>query len=247
MEKTAYDAYKYSFISVSVFGILSNIVVLISIFRQRSLLKNNYYFLVSQLAINDLGGLIIYLLNHIDAHYIHWVEGRLDTHSILFCLFGHKIYHFFQCTGIGMPYDVSHYSASLSCYRTSLKTCHQSTEIESRLWFGVHCWFYCWLWNRSAVVFHAAEWQSCDENSLCIRNNRLHFGSNNIHDCSLLQNRPSTRRAKQTHEACMFQRSKEETFSWSTNISCLSQHRSLLRSWKFANICVEYMVHRRRI
>jgi hypothetical protein len=56
MEKTAYDAYKYSFISVSVFGILSNILVLISIFRQRSLLKNNYYFLVSQLAINDLGG-----------------------------------------------------------------------------------------------------------------------------------------------------------------------------------------------
>ena len=46
---------------VSVFGILSNIFVVISILKQRCLLKN-YYILVLHLAICDLGVLIIYLL-----------------------------------------------------------------------------------------------------------------------------------------------------------------------------------------
>jgi hypothetical protein len=107
METTALGAFSYSFISVTVFGIVGNILVSIYIFGQRSLLKSNYYFLVAQLAINDLGGLIIYLLDHIGVHYLHWGKEHLDTHSILFCLLGHKIYHFFQCAGICMMLIIS--------------------------------------------------------------------------------------------------------------------------------------------
>ena len=65
MENTAYDAFRYSLISVIVFGILGNILVIISIARQKQLLKKNYYFLVLHLAVCDLGALIIMLLIHI--------------------------------------------------------------------------------------------------------------------------------------------------------------------------------------
>ena len=53
--KTAYDAYRYSYAVVNVVGILGNILVIISILRQKKLLKNNYYFLVLHLAICDEG------------------------------------------------------------------------------------------------------------------------------------------------------------------------------------------------
>jgi hypothetical protein len=55
MGKTAYDAYRYSEAVVLVVGILGNILVIISILRQKKLLKNNYYFVVLHLAICDLG------------------------------------------------------------------------------------------------------------------------------------------------------------------------------------------------
>jgi hypothetical protein len=51
MGKTAYDVYKYSDVVVIVFGILGNILVIISILRQKKMLKNNYYLLVIHLAM----------------------------------------------------------------------------------------------------------------------------------------------------------------------------------------------------
>ena len=63
MGETAYDAYMFSFISVMVFGILGNILVIISIARQKQLLKKNYYFLVLHLAVCDLVALILLLLS----------------------------------------------------------------------------------------------------------------------------------------------------------------------------------------
>ena len=84
MGKTAYDAYRYSYSVVNVVGILGNILVIISILRQKKLLKNNYYFLVLHLAICDLGVLIIFLFNHINWYL---VEDRLVTYSTTYCVF----------------------------------------------------------------------------------------------------------------------------------------------------------------
>ncbi len=50
-----------------------------------SLWTNNYYFLVLQLAISDLGVLIINLLDRID---IYWFEEKLYLHSAVYCVGG---------------------------------------------------------------------------------------------------------------------------------------------------------------
>jgi hypothetical protein len=103
MEKRADDAYRYSYAVVNVVGILGNILVIISILRQKKLLKNNYYFLVLHLAICDLGVLIIFLFNH-----INWqsVEDRLVTYSTKYCVFFY-IYLVFRVAGISMILIIS--------------------------------------------------------------------------------------------------------------------------------------------
>jgi hypothetical protein len=103
MGKTAYDAYRYSDAVVLVVGILGNILVIISILRQKKLLKKNYYFLVLHLAICDLGVLIMFLFDHINSHY---VEDRLDINSTMFCAF-FRIVLVFQAAGIGMMLIIS--------------------------------------------------------------------------------------------------------------------------------------------
>ena len=62
MEMTPFFAI---WISVNVIGIIGNTLAIISIARQRQLLKNNYYFLVLHLAVCDLGALITQLLTGI--------------------------------------------------------------------------------------------------------------------------------------------------------------------------------------
>ena len=103
MEKTAYDAYRYSYAVVIVVGILGNILVIISILRQKKLLKKNYYFLVLHLAICDLGVLIIYLFNHMNRYL---VEDRLFTYSTKYCVFFY-IYLVFRVAGISMMLTIS--------------------------------------------------------------------------------------------------------------------------------------------
>jgi hypothetical protein len=102
MGKT-YDVYRYSYAVVIVFGILANILVIISILRQKKLLKNNYYFFVLHLAICDLGPLIILLFNHINWYL---VEDRLVIYSTKYCVFIH-IYFVFRVAGIGMMLIIS--------------------------------------------------------------------------------------------------------------------------------------------
>ena len=103
MGKTAHDAYIYSDAVVLIFGILGNILVIISILRQKKLLKNNYYFLVLHLAICDLGPLIIFFFDHINRYY---VEDRLDINSTKYCVF-FSIYLVFRVVGIGMMLIIS--------------------------------------------------------------------------------------------------------------------------------------------
>jgi hypothetical protein len=103
MGKTADDVYRYSNSVVLVWGILGNILVVISILRQKKVLKNNYYFVVLHLAICDLGVLIVYLIKHINWYL---VEEQLFTYSTKYCAFGYIAY-FFQNAGIGMMLMIS--------------------------------------------------------------------------------------------------------------------------------------------
>ncbi len=103
MAKTALVAYEYSSLPVIVFGIVGNILVIISILRQKSLLKNNYYFLVLQLAICDLGALIIHLMDTIE--YL-WAEGLSYRHPAIYCVFDNTFFLFFAA-GLGMMLIIS--------------------------------------------------------------------------------------------------------------------------------------------
>ena len=103
MGKTADDVFRYSFAVVNLVGILGNILVIISILRQKKLLKNNYYFLVLHLAICDLGVLIIFLFRYIN---LHLVEDGLDIYSTKYCVF-YNIYLVFRVAGIGMMLIIS--------------------------------------------------------------------------------------------------------------------------------------------
>jgi hypothetical protein len=85
MGERTYDAYKYSDAVVLVFGILGNVLVIISILlRQKIALKNNYYCLVQHLAICDVGVLIIYLFDRINRDF---VEEQLVINSTKYCVF----------------------------------------------------------------------------------------------------------------------------------------------------------------
>jgi hypothetical protein len=101
------DAYRYSLISVFVFGILGNILVIISInLRKRKLLKNNYYFLVLQLAICDLGWLVVNFFDVILFLY-NFVEKELILRNfVTYCLVI-RITFLFQVTGIYMMLVIS--------------------------------------------------------------------------------------------------------------------------------------------
>jgi hypothetical protein len=106
MEKTSSDAYRYSLISVFVFGILGNILVIISILRQRKLLKNNYYFLILQLAICDLGWLVVNFFDVMLLLY-NFVEKELILRNfVTYCLVI-RITFLFQVTGIYMMLVIS--------------------------------------------------------------------------------------------------------------------------------------------
>ena len=98
-----YFIFAYCLITVLVFGIIGNILVIMSILRQKKLLKNNYYLLVLQLAINDLAVLIIYLLHCISEVTF---EKSLYFHFLVYCLY-YNIYYLFQLAGIGIMLFIS--------------------------------------------------------------------------------------------------------------------------------------------
>jgi hypothetical protein len=103
MGKTTYDVYRYSYDLVLVFGILGNILVIMSILRQKKVLKNNYYFLVLHLAMCDLGALITSFVDHVN---LHLVENRLVIYSTKYCAF-RCITYFFQVVAPNMMLIIS--------------------------------------------------------------------------------------------------------------------------------------------
>jgi hypothetical protein len=99
---TSYDVYRYSDFVVLVFGTIGNILVVISILRQKTVMKNRHYFLVLQLAIFDLAVLIIYLVDRIASY---WYES-LFTYSVTSCCLT-GISYVFQVAGICMMLVIS--------------------------------------------------------------------------------------------------------------------------------------------
>ena len=172
MGKTENDAYGCSYTQLIVFGILGNILVILSMLRQKkNVLKNNYYFLVLHLACCDLAVLNVYLFIVVQWF---WLEEPLSVHS----------YRVF----IQSRYDVDNFITTLSCYCGSIKTCHQSAKIESCLWSGVPCWIDCSRRSRFAVMLYKVEChtQYVLEILFGILDFLRLFRSNNIYGFSLL-------------------------------------------------------------
>ena len=184
MVKTEDDAFGYSFTVVVVLGILGNILVILSILRQKkNMLKNNYYFLVLHLTICDLAALIIFVFFILD---IFWLEEPLCDHYFMITCNIYVIGDAFNLTGVGMMLIISLLRYRANC--ASIKTCHQSTEFESRLWSGVPCWADCRICGRCAAMFFKVECRvrCLSEILLCILDVLRLCRSNNIHVSGLL-------------------------------------------------------------
>ena len=105
MGEQEYDVYRYFDTLIIVFGIIGNILVILSILRQKkNLLKNNYYFLVLHLAICDLAVLIICLY---DVVQFSWLKERLSFHAYMIVCHVYAIYVAFQLTGVGIMLIIS--------------------------------------------------------------------------------------------------------------------------------------------
>ena len=105
MGEQGYDVYRYSRTLIIVFGIIGNILVILSILRQKkNVLKNNYYFLVLHLAICDLAVLIIYLFGVVE---FYWLEEPLLFHVYMMTCLGNTISEAFQLTGVGIMLIIS--------------------------------------------------------------------------------------------------------------------------------------------
>ena len=105
MEKTEHDALLSSITVVIVFGILGNILVILSILGQKKkVLKNNYYFLVLNLAISDLAALIKHLF--VIGHNI-WPEKTLSDHFPMIICNIYVIGNAFEYTGVGIMLIIS--------------------------------------------------------------------------------------------------------------------------------------------
>lgn len=82
METAHGYGYKSALTFVVIFGILGNILVILSILKQRRLLKNNFYYLVFHVTICDLG----YLLLSVYHVYLILSGKRLSYRNCLVCI-----------------------------------------------------------------------------------------------------------------------------------------------------------------
>ena len=105
MGKAKLEAFIYSRALVIVFGILGNILVIVSMVRQKkTLLKSNHYLLVLHLAICDLAALILYTY---DTSELYWFEEPLavNLRTISCNIFVMNVT--FQFAGVGMMLIIS--------------------------------------------------------------------------------------------------------------------------------------------
>jgi hypothetical protein len=150
-----YVAVIYSSIAVIVFGICGSTLVIISILRQRRLLRNNYYFLVFHLAICDLLWLLEDFLMFVNT------ESSLYGYSVISCLLL-NIDYVFQVGGIGMMLIISvlRYRATVhplkpAISRRKLKVvCGLVYLVGFIAGYGTRLPFCFMHWNDVAIVYH---------------------------------------------------------------------------------------------
>ena len=105
MGKIKDDALGCSYTVVVVFGIFGNILVILSILRQKeNTLKNNYYFLALHLTISDLAPLIIHIFIIVDKF---WLKESLSDHFPVITCNIYVILNAFQLIGLGMMLIIS--------------------------------------------------------------------------------------------------------------------------------------------
>ena len=105
MGEIEYDAFRYSYTIVIVFGIAGNILVILSILRQKKdMLKNNYYFLVLHLAICDLAVLILYIYRFVE---YYWPRVASSVHFPTIKCYVFVVNLAFQFAGAGMMLIIS--------------------------------------------------------------------------------------------------------------------------------------------
>ena len=196
-----YFIYLYCDIIVLVLGIIGNILVIISILRQKKLLRNSYYVLVFQLAINDLAVLIIYFLHDISEFTL---EKSLYDHFLAYRIY-YFIYFLFQVAGIGMMLFISvvRYHAAIHPLKPSLSRRKVKNVVHMKC---VHIWPHCRLWTSYVIIFYPCERYSDNLRKilLYICNILLLHFSNIFYEHRILQNMPRTYPAEQTHEKPVF-------------------------------------------
>ena len=97
------DYLKYPFFAIVIFGILGNNLVILSILRQKRLLKSNYYFCVFQLAVCDLGIVLLVFLELVNHYFGHDV---VFSNPFMYCLVSNTVF-LFQIGGICMMLIIS--------------------------------------------------------------------------------------------------------------------------------------------
>ena len=103
MRRIEDNAFTSSITVVIVFGIFGNILVILSILRQKkNMLKNNYYFLVLHLAICDPAALVIYIFS-----VNFWLKEQLSDHSPMITCNIYVITETFHLAGVGMMLVIS--------------------------------------------------------------------------------------------------------------------------------------------
>ena len=105
MGKIEDDTLKSSETIIIVFGIIGNILVILSILGQKKMLKSNYFFLVLHLSICDLAALIFYLFLTLERR---WFEEPLSDHFPMISCHVAVILKAFQLTGVGMMIMISY-------------------------------------------------------------------------------------------------------------------------------------------
>ena len=155
MEKAEFDAYKYSDTLVSLLGILGNILVILSILRQKkNVLKNNYYFLVLHLAICDLAALIFTLFLTVYAIWPKKPRSSTICHARAFA-------DVFKLAGVGMMLIISliRYRATVHPLKPTISRRKLKIVCGLQYLFGLIavCWIrlpLCFM-MRSTVVYAA--------------------------------------------------------------------------------------------
>ena len=236
--------HKYSCTVVNVFGCLGNILVILSILKQKkNMLKNNYYFLVLHLAICDLV-VLIYLL---DTGELSWLEKPLSTFQMWRCHID-VVADAFVLAGVCMMLIIS-----LLRYRATM---HPLKPSISRRKLKVVCGL---VYLVGLIVACGIELPICNikSNVVLYAYRKFYFAFWTFFAvfvptifmavvyCKIARSLIKKSLLKCNETICTRLHPQYfKIYLKSTNFLCLSRYCSLLRNWTYSLISVVYLGHR---